>query len=553
MHIPGWRLRIAAAAIGIGGVLTAVPAMAATGPPAPGSEGPAGPPALMPNGQVATPPAPAPQAATASACPPVGYGPNYYAPGTGKTVALTFDDGPGASTASILSILAANNVPATFFNLGVNSAAQPQQVRSESSAGHVLGNHTWDHPDMTTLSATAQATEIDEATTEQVNLTGTYPCLFRPPGGSYNATTLTLAQQRRMAVWLWSVDTEDWKANGSSSSYWVDRIISLAEQQGGAQSHPVVLMHNQPAGNPATVLALPTIINYFRSQGYAFVTLSSTPSPAAGVTPGAAAVSATENDLFFTAADGSVWNTNPIGSSPSTMRPVGGVLVGAPAAIYEGSQLAVFGEGSDHALWYTTCPVFGAGACASWQPLGGYLTGKPGAAVVGPNATDYSVYAPGGDGALWVRDHTAAGWGSWHAVGGRLLAGTGAAAVGTNAGAAVAVVGTNRDLYLHVGAGSGFVDFGGQTASNPGITSVPDGTVTVFARGTDNAAWYRQGVLPLAPTGSWHSLAGRLTSGLTADAVAGGNSYLYGLGTDNQVYLNSGVFPAFTGWTKVTG
>jgi hypothetical protein len=121
--------------------------------------------------------------------------------------------------------------------------------------------------------ASAQGTEMDQATAEQVSLTGVQPCGFRPPGGNYNSTTLSLAQQRRMTFWTWSVDTEDWKANGSSSAYWVNRIISLAEQQGSVLTHPVVLMHNQTAGNPATVLALPTIIQYFGSHGYTFVDL----------------------------------------------------------------------------------------------------------------------------------------------------------------------------------------------------------------------------------------------------------------------------------------
>jgi peptidoglycan/xylan/chitin deacetylase (PgdA/CDA1 family) len=98
-------------------------------------------------------------------------------------------------------------------------------------------------------------------------------CAFRPPYGNYDSTTLRLAQQRRMSVWLWSVDTEDWKAEGSSSSYWVNRIIRLAESEGGAQRHPVVLMHNQAAGNPATVAALPAIIRYFKAHGYRFVEL----------------------------------------------------------------------------------------------------------------------------------------------------------------------------------------------------------------------------------------------------------------------------------------
>jgi peptidoglycan/xylan/chitin deacetylase (PgdA/CDA1 family) len=266
------RLRLLAAAMALGAIgAFAAPAAAATQPP-PGSEGPAGPAALMPNGQVATPPqAISPQVSTS--CPAAPYGARSAAPGSGKTVALTFDDGPGASTASILSILAQYGVPATFFNTGQNMAARPSLARQEGDAGYVLANHTWDHKNMTTLSASAQGTEMDQASTEQVSLTGIQPCAFRPPGGNYNSATLSLAQQRGMTVWTWSVDTEDWKANGSSSSYWVNRIISLAEQEGGVLTHPVVLMHNQPAGNPATVLALPTIIRYFGSHGYTFVDL----------------------------------------------------------------------------------------------------------------------------------------------------------------------------------------------------------------------------------------------------------------------------------------
>jgi peptidoglycan/xylan/chitin deacetylase (PgdA/CDA1 family) len=270
------RLFAAAAALGVIGAFTVFPAVsalpaAAEAQPPPGSEGPAGPPALMPNGPVASPPqVTAPQVSTS--CPAAPYGAKSSAPGSGKTVALTFDDGPGASAASILSILGAYGVPATFFNIGQNMAARPSLVRQEASTGYMLANHTWDHKNMAGLSASAQGTEMDRATAEQVSLTGVQPCAFRPPGGNYNSTPLSLAQQRRMTFWTWSVDTEDWKANGSSSAYWVNRIISLAEK-GGALQHPVVLMHNQPVGNPATVLALPTIIKYFRSRGYTFVDL----------------------------------------------------------------------------------------------------------------------------------------------------------------------------------------------------------------------------------------------------------------------------------------
>jgi hypothetical protein len=87
-------------------------------------------------------------AAAATPCPAASSGVHHYAPGAGKTVALTFDDGPGATTAAILSILQRYGVPATFFNLGVNASVRPALVRSEVVAGHVVGNYTWDHPRM---------------------------------------------------------------------------------------------------------------------------------------------------------------------------------------------------------------------------------------------------------------------------------------------------------------------------------------------------------------------------------------------------------------------
>jgi peptidoglycan/xylan/chitin deacetylase (PgdA/CDA1 family) len=218
-------------------------------------------------------PTPATAATAASGCPAAPYGAQHYAPGSGRTVALTFDDGPGGSTAAILAMLARYGVPATFFNIGANMAGRPGIVREEAAAGYVLGDHTWNHPDMARLPAAAQAAELDRTAAEQRALTGTVPCVFRPPYDDYSATTLTLAQQRSMAVWTWSVDTQDWMADGSGSPYWIQRIIGLAESEGGQLPHPVVLMHNQVIGNPATVSALPSIIEFFRSRGYTFVTL----------------------------------------------------------------------------------------------------------------------------------------------------------------------------------------------------------------------------------------------------------------------------------------
>ena len=64
-------------------------------------------------------------------------------------MALTFDDGPGASTAAILQILRNAGVPATFFNIGVNETGRPSLVQDMAAQRILLGSHTWDHPDMT--------------------------------------------------------------------------------------------------------------------------------------------------------------------------------------------------------------------------------------------------------------------------------------------------------------------------------------------------------------------------------------------------------------------
>ena len=471
MFVSRLRLLVVTAVLGLASGLAVLaglsPAASASGPPAPGSEGPAGPPALMPDGRVATPPAV--NAQQVSTCPAAPYGTRSYAPGTGKTVALTFDDGPGASTSAIISELRSNGVPATFFNIGQNMAARPQQVRDEAQAGYALGNHTWNHPNMTTLSASAQATEIDQATTEQVNLTGIYPCLFRPPGGNYNSTTLSLAQQRGMTVWLWSVDTEDWKANGSSSSYWVNRIISLAEQEGGALSHPVVLMHNQPAGNPATVLALPTIIQYFRDHGYTFVDLSGRTS-----VPAADVAAATGTDRALISNEGLRW------------RNLGGTLLFAPAVKVINGEPYYFGIGADRNVWVRTDRL-------GWQkfgPSGTRCASSPGVTFSGGRLY---LACTGPDRQLWEASSTVTPGTLPHVTGFSNLGGIIASAP------AVAGVGSNVTFFADAPGGTvytrtpstGWTATGWHCASPPAAAQSASATSATFACvSADRSLWY---------------------------------------------------------------
>ncbi len=210
--------------------------------------------------------------ALAVTCPPAGSGVRTSAPGSGKTVALTFDDGPGPHTTAMLRVLEDAGVAATFFDIGVNMTVRPEVVSALHSQDYLLGNHSWSHPDMTGLSSAGQAAEMDRASAQQRSIVGDSPCVFRPPYGAYNSTTLSLAQSRGMSVWNWSVDTGDWEAPPSGTTAWTNLIVSRA-QAGGSQTHPVILMHSQPDGSASTLAALPRIITYYRDRGYTFVDL----------------------------------------------------------------------------------------------------------------------------------------------------------------------------------------------------------------------------------------------------------------------------------------
>ena len=276
--------------------------------------------------------------------------------------------------------------------------------------------------------------------------------------------------------------------------------------------------------------------------------------PAPGVTPGTT-VASWGVDMLYTATDGVVWIFQGAGCTwPLCGPPVpyGGRLVSGPAPIWTGSAEIVFGEGTDHQLWYN---ILGGTFSQPWYPLGGRLTAKPGAVSLGGGA--YAVFVRGTDGAVWERLHTSTAWQPWQRVGGRVLAGTGpTAAYLTGTGHLyVGVVGTNRQMYLKVANRStGFFSIGGQTTHDPALTALSPSTLVAFSTGTNDAGYYNRYTEAEGLTG-WHSIGGRLTSGLAASSgTAAGKptTYTFGLGTDNQVYGNTGTWatypPSFSGW-----
>ena len=201
--------------------------------------------------------------------------------------------------------------------------------------------------------------------------------------------------------------------------------------------------------------------------------LAQAPNPAPGVTMGAAAPRASSVFLAYAGTDGAVYLRNEVNGSVTGL---GGRLIGGPAVAQTAAGLAVFGRGTDNALWWSHQTT--SGSWSSWQSLGGVITSQPGAAAgvtagFGPLVT----LARGTDGALWYRvQGTGGSWSAWRSAGGGLLAGTGPAAVNADGGLAVAVTGTDHHVWLFGPMGmqvSGFLDFGGRTNSTPGITNLP--------------------------------------------------------------------------------
>ena len=486
-----------------------------------------------------------PEAAISTAsCPTAPYGAQSRAPGTGKTVALTFDDGPGPSTFAMLNVLERYGVPATFFNIGVNEAYRPAEVRAEMTMSWALGNHTWDHPEMPTLSYSAQASEMDRATAEQTALTGQPSCIFRPPYGEYNTNTLDAAYNRKMAVWNWSVDTEDWQAP-DASSYWVNRIISLAKA-GSSQTHPVILMHNAPDGNPATVAALPTIIEYYRGLGYTFVDLLghagyTLPAPAA-------TVDNSGRHVFYRGSNGAVYERTQVNGVWQAPVSLGGTTVDGPAAVAVGGSTIVFHQGTNNQLYQKTVT---GGAATGWTSLGGILTSRP-AVAVSANGT-VSVIVRTTNRAASIKERVNGTWGTWHSLGGLLTSAPAAAVTsGTELTVVVATTGGVLSRRHHTAAGwSSWSSLGGPTSADPGLIATAGGTgLVLVVRDSNGVGSFRRGNAAATSWSTWSAMGATLYSGFGGGFAEPANQYAVAFRSDRRLWVavsDSGTTP--TGWT----
>jgi peptidoglycan/xylan/chitin deacetylase (PgdA/CDA1 family) len=199
----------------------------------------------------------------------------------GRDIALTFDDGPGPYTPALLSVLEHFHVRATFFEIGAMLRYFSASTVRELRDGDVIGDHTETHPEMATLSAHAQHEQLFEQILHIELLGGPRPVLFRPPYGSYNATTMRELRRLHLLMVLWSVDTGDYLQPG----------VPVIVQRALAGAHPgaIILMHDAGGTRTQTIAALPTIIRRLRARGLHLVTvpelLRDDPPPAGQALP----------------------------------------------------------------------------------------------------------------------------------------------------------------------------------------------------------------------------------------------------------------------------
>nr|WP_235689526.1 polysaccharide deacetylase family protein [Enterococcus faecium] len=179
---------------------------------------------------------------------------------TVKSIAISFDDGPGATTTpQLLQILKEKNVHATFFVLGENTAQHPEIVKQTAEAGHEIGNHTYDHQDLAVLSAQSITEEVAKTDTGIKKATGKTPTFVRPPYGSITSVGASVI---RRPIIEWSVDSEDWKTRNPD--------LILQKIQATVYDGAIILFYDI---YPETIRAVPQVIDYLQEQGYRITTV----------------------------------------------------------------------------------------------------------------------------------------------------------------------------------------------------------------------------------------------------------------------------------------
>jgi len=188
-----------------------------------------------------------------------------------KKIALTYDDGPNdPHTLLLLEILAKHGVQATFFLIGRYVKQRPDIACEIARAGHVVGNHTFHHPNLIFASAARTLAELQQCTQVLADTIGDHSSLFRPPFGGRRPATLRVARSLGLETVMWTVTGWDWK--GKPAEYVEHKVCQ--QVRGG----DVILLHDGGhagfgADRSQTVIATDRLIARYSAEGYEFVTI----------------------------------------------------------------------------------------------------------------------------------------------------------------------------------------------------------------------------------------------------------------------------------------
>lgn len=174
-------------------------------------------------------------------------------------VALTFDDGPHpVYTKKLLDGLRERGVKATFFLIGENIEGNEKIIKQMDEDGHLIGNHTWSHVRLTSLSPEKACEEIKKTSDAVKSITGKNTEYIRPPFGAWNKN---LECGFDMFFVLWSVDPLDWTT--SNQDQIVEKVMS------DVKDNDIILLHDW---YESSVDAALRIVDLLQAEGYEFVT-----------------------------------------------------------------------------------------------------------------------------------------------------------------------------------------------------------------------------------------------------------------------------------------
>jgi peptidoglycan/xylan/chitin deacetylase (PgdA/CDA1 family) len=205
------------------------------------------------------------------------FGQTMIAPPRPKELALTFDDGPNpAWTPNLLDILLLHSVKATFFLVGSFAKSEPSLVKRIVEEGHLIGNHSWSHPNLAITRESRVSEELRQTSAILEQITGKRVRYFRPPFGGRRPFVLQAARRLGMTPVTWNAMTDDWKepSNGQIAER-VTSKIDNANRRGFAAN---IVLHDGShrgllANRGPSVAAAGLLLEHYKST-HRFVTLN---------------------------------------------------------------------------------------------------------------------------------------------------------------------------------------------------------------------------------------------------------------------------------------